>query len=96
LYSIDDYLIGLESNVCEAEDEKSRIPDWTSRLCIIQGICEGLLYLHEHCRIVHRDIEPSNILLSDGFIPKISDFSLATLLDQGQSEGKAENIRRTP
>ncbi|CAD6269256.1 unnamed protein product [Miscanthus lutarioriparius] len=82
--------------VLSAEDERSGIPDWTSRLCIIQGICEGLLYLHEHCRIVHRDIEPSNIVLSDGFIPKISDFSLATLLDQGQSEGKAENIRRTP
>jgi serine/threonine protein kinase len=45
--------------------------------------------------MVHRDIDPSNILLSDGFSPKISDFGLATLLDQGQSEGKAESFRGT-
>ena len=78
-----------------AEDEKSGVPDWSSRFHIMQGICEGLLYLHEHCRIVHRDIDPSNRLLSDAFSPKISDFGLATLLDQGQSEGKAESFRGT-
>ncbi|CAD6248374.1 unnamed protein product [Miscanthus lutarioriparius] len=75
-----------------AEDDNCGVPDWPSRIHIIQGICEGLLYLHEHCRIVHRDIDPSNILLSDAFSPKISDFGLATLLDQGQSEGKAESF----
>ncbi|XP_021315619.1 G-type lectin S-receptor-like serine/threonine-protein kinase At4g27290 isoform X4 [Sorghum bicolor] len=78
-----------------AEDEKYGVLDWPSRLCILQGICEGLLYLHEHCRIIHRDIDPSNILLSDDLIPKISDFGLATLLDQGQSEGKAESFEGT-
>ncbi|KAJ1265769.1 hypothetical protein BS78_08G100300 [Paspalum vaginatum] len=78
-----------------AEDE-SGIPDWPSRFRIMQGICEGLLYLHEHCRIVHRDIAPSNILLSEGSVPKTSDFGLATLLDQGQYEGKADNFRGTP
>ncbi|XP_062223442.1 receptor-like serine/threonine-protein kinase SD1-8 isoform X3 [Phragmites australis] len=78
-----------------AEDEKIGVPEWSSRFRIMQGICEGLLYLHEHCRIVHRDIDPSNILLSGGFIPKISDFGLAILLAQGQSEGKAEKFRGT-
>ncbi|CAL4969734.1 unnamed protein product [Urochloa decumbens] len=78
------------------EDERSGVPDWPSRFRIIQGICEGLFYLHEHFRIVHRDIDPSNILLGEGFIPKISDFGLATLLNQGESEGKAENFRGTP
>ncbi|CAD6270048.1 unnamed protein product [Miscanthus lutarioriparius] len=78
-----------------AEDEKYGVLHWPSRLRILQGICEGLLYLHEHCRIIHRDIDPSNILLSDDLIPKISDFGLATLLDQGQSEGKAESFEGT-
>jgi serine/threonine protein kinase len=88
-------LTSHESEVCAAEDEKYGVLDWPSRLCILQGICEGLLYLHEHCRIIHRDIDPSNILLSDDLIPKISDFGLATLLDQGQSEGKAESFEGT-
>ena len=78
-----------------AEDEKSGVPDWSSRFHIMQGICEGLLYLHEHCRIVHRNIDPSNILLSEGFIPKISGFGHATVLDLDLSEGKAENFRGT-
>ncbi|CAN6278393.1 unnamed protein product [Urochloa humidicola] len=78
-----------------AEDEKSVVPDWPARLGIMQGICEGLLYLHEQFIIIHRDIDPSNILLSEGLIPKISDFGRATLHDQGQSEGNDENFRGT-
>ncbi|CAN6227701.1 unnamed protein product [Urochloa humidicola] len=81
---------------CIDEDDRGGVPDWPSRFRIIQGICEGLFYVHEHFRIVHRDIDPSNILLGEGCIPKISDFGLAILLDQGESEGKAENFRRTP
>ena len=80
---------------CAAEDEKSAVLDWPSRLHIMQGICEGLLYLHEHFRIIHRDIDPSNILLTECMIPKISDFGLATKLDQGQSEGNDEKFRGT-
>ncbi|TKW38778.1 hypothetical protein SEVIR_1G137850v4 [Setaria viridis] len=87
---------GSLDTVLFVEHERSGVPDWPSRFRIMQGICEGLLYLHEHCRIVHRDVDPSNILLSEGFIPKLSGFGLATLLDQGESEGKAENFRRTP
>lgn len=93
---IDGHLTSLELNLRRAaEDDKCGSLNWPSRLHIMQGICEGLLYLHEHCRIIHRDIDPSNILLSDGFTPKISDFGLATLLDQGQSEGKVESFRGT-
>jgi len=37
---------------------------WDIRVDIIQGIAEGLSYLHEESetRIIHRDIKASNIL----------------------------------
>ncbi|KAJ1276700.1 hypothetical protein BS78_05G234700 [Paspalum vaginatum] len=55
---------------------------WSSRIKIIQGIAEGLCYLHEQ-RIVHSDLKPSNILLDHNMDPKISDFGIARVLDHG-------------
>ena len=52
---------------------------WDIRVDIIQGIAEGLSYIHEESetRIIHRDIKASNILLDDKLKPKITDFGLA-------------------
>ncbi|KAL6615392.1 hypothetical protein ACP70R_037662 [Stipagrostis hirtigluma subsp. patula] len=52
---------------------------WDLRVDIIQGIAEGLSYLHEESetRIIHRDIKASNILLDDKLKSKITDFGLA-------------------
>ncbi|XP_024963695.1 cysteine-rich receptor-like protein kinase 2 [Cynara cardunculus var. scolymus] len=60
---------------------------WKQRCNIIFGIAKGLAYLHEqyHVTIIHRDINPSNILLDDDFQPKIADFGLAKLLPEDQT-----------
>jgi serine/threonine protein kinase len=55
---------------------------WSMRYQIALGVAKGLHYLHERCRdcIIHCDIKPENILLSDTFVPKVADFGLAKLV----------------
>uniref|UniRef100_A0A0A8Y1I8 Protein kinase domain-containing protein n=1 Tax=Arundo donax TaxID=35708 RepID=A0A0A8Y1I8_ARUDO len=45
--------------------------EWRARYEIIKGICEGLHYLHGK-RFLHLDLKPTNILLDDNMVPKIS------------------------
>ncbi|XP_059658850.1 G-type lectin S-receptor-like serine/threonine-protein kinase CES101 [Cornus florida] len=45
---------------------------WECRLSIIEGIAQGILYLHKYSRlrIIHRDLKASNILLDENMNPK--------------------------
>jgi serine/threonine protein kinase len=51
--------------------------EWDKRYQIIKGICAGLHYLHMEKRILHMDLKPSNILLNNDMVPKITDFGLS-------------------
>jgi serine/threonine protein kinase len=77
----------LTFNWCADENRKSLL-DWNRRLAIIEGIAEGLLYLHKHSRlrVIHRDLKPSNILLDSELNPKISDFGLAKIFSSNNTE----------
>ncbi|XP_022134227.1 probable leucine-rich repeat receptor-like serine/threonine-protein kinase At3g14840 [Momordica charantia] len=68
------------------EDTQLRL-DWPTRQKICIGIAKGLAYLHEESRlkIVHRDIKATNVLLDKNLDPKISDFGLAKLEEEGET-----------
>ncbi|KAJ9541132.1 LOW QUALITY PROTEIN: hypothetical protein OSB04_027638 [Centaurea solstitialis] len=63
------------------------ILDWSTRFKICVRIARGLAFLHEESRlkIVHRDIKPTNVLVDKDLNPKIADFGLARLHDEGQT-----------
>jgi serine/threonine protein kinase len=71
-----------------ADENRKVLMDWNKRLAIIEGIAEGLLYLHKHSRlrVIHRDLKPSNILLDNEMNPKISDFGLAKIFSSDNIE----------
>ncbi|CAN1234662.1 Proline-rich receptor-like protein kinase PERK8 [Linum perenne] len=61
-------------------DKTESTLQWHQRQAIAIGIGKGLRFLHEECRgspIIHRDLRPSNVLLTHDFVPMVGDFGLA-------------------
>ncbi|TQE11032.1 hypothetical protein C1H46_003292 [Malus baccata] len=76
--------------------EKTKL-DWGKRFQIIEGIAQGVLYIHKYSRlkIIHRDLKASNILLDEAMNPKISDFGMAKIFEMNQIEANTNRIAGT-
>ncbi|CAL1397129.1 unnamed protein product [Linum trigynum] len=70
----------LEDHLHDLPADKEPL-DWNTRMKIAAGAAKGLEYLHDKANppVIYRDLKSSNILLDEGFHPKLSDFGLAKL-----------------
>lgn len=82
------FFLNTRLNIYFFFTDESRTLDWPDRYKIVNGICQGLHYLHEgldNSPIIHMDLKPSNILLDEKMVPKIADFGLSRLFSEEQT-----------
>ncbi|OEL19995.1 Serine/threonine-protein kinase CDL1 [Dichanthelium oligosanthes] len=72
--------------------------DWSTRIKILLGAAKGLQYLHDKVKpsVINRDVKCANILLGEGYHPKLSDFGLAKLGPTGDNTHVSTRVMGTP
>ena len=58
-------------------------PDLKTRLALFQKICLAVHFAHQNL-VVHRDLKPGNLLITDSGEPRLLDFGIAKWLSQDQ------------
>ncbi len=80
----------------------SSLRDWMLRgpmpppqvFAVMHGVLQALDYAHRHS-IVHRDMKPENVLISDEGMVKVADFGIARLIDDPGVGGTATKTGTT-
>ncbi len=80
-----EYVDGVAADTYAAET------DVRERLKLFLRVCEGVSHAHRRL-IIHRDLKPSNILVDGSGRPKLLDFGIARLLDEGETTIAGERL----
>ncbi|KAI0529337.1 hypothetical protein KFK09_001884 [Dendrobium nobile] len=89
---------GSLEEILHASEEHKRSLNWCDRYKISIAVTEALKYLHGYGGaepVIHMDVKSSNILLSEDFVPKLSDFGLARRSTESISHISCNNLAGT-
>jgi serine/threonine protein kinase len=77
LYQVMELLEGADLGKVMGE---GRPFSWEQKLSIMEQVCDGLQYAHEH-HLVHRDIKPANLFLEDSGRVVVLDFGMVQVAE---------------
>ncbi|OTF84169.1 serine/threonine-protein kinase STK11-like protein [Euroglyphus maynei] len=94
MYIITEYCVAVLQELLDSVPETKRLPIHQAHGYFVQ-LVNGLEYLHSQ-GIIHKDIKPGNLLLTNGGVIKITDLGVSEMLDRFQQDDMISTSQGSP